>query len=190
MKRRDDEITKHLVCLQKVDCLEGDYYAQTKRDLMTLSILEEDLRKSKGAFKNIVVKQVQEAASNYLISKTAIHSKVTESLYSSCDGADYFRDPQFSPDLANLLFQFRTRGHLVKNNFRNNYVNTNILCPLCESTDDTQEHLFEYEKLRDVPSTYCEYKDIFSGDRDILLNVAKNLKKIVELRKNLLNPDE
>ena len=78
----------------------------------------------------------------------------------------------------------------MKNNFRNNYVNTNISCPLCESTDDTQEHLFECEKLRDAPSTYCEYKDIFSEDRDILLNVAKNLKKIVELRKNMLNPDE
>ena len=59
MKRGDDEITKQLVCLQKVDCLEGDYYAQTKRDLLTLSILEKDLSKSKGVFKDIVVKRVQ-----------------------------------------------------------------------------------------------------------------------------------
>ena len=190
MQRSDDEITKQIVCIQKYDCLEGDFYAQTKQDLDALSISDEELSKSNESFKDIVVKRVKDAAYTFLINKATEHSKVNATIYISCDGAGYFRDQRFSPDLANLLFQFRTRGFLVKNNFRNNYKNTNILCPLCEMEDDTQEHLFQCEKLICNTAVGCTYEDIFSDNNDVLLNVAVKLKKIVEWRKTLLNPEE
>ncbi len=190
MQRSDGEITKQLVCVQKNDYFEGDFYAQTKQDLETLSISDEELNKSTGAFKDIVVKRANDAAFNFLITRANEHSKVNATLYTSCNGTGYFCDQRFSPDLANLLFQFRTRGVLVKNNFRNNYRNTNILCPLCELEDDTQEHLFECVKLRHIPSEECNYEDIFSDNNNVLLNVTINLKKIVEWRRTLLNPEE
>ena len=79
---------------------------------------------------------------------------------------------------------------MVKNNFRNNYKNTNISCPLCHKTDDTQEHLFVCEMLmhRDT-SDECVYEQIFSQDNEELLKVAQELKEIVELRESLLNPE-
>ena len=190
MQRNDDEITKQIVNVQKVDCFEGDFYAQTKQDIDMLSISNEDLNKNKESLKTILQKNINEVAYKFLIDKAAKHSKVNASLYNSCDGAEYFQDQRFSPDLANLLFRFRTRGFLVKNNFRNNYRNTNILCPLCEEEDDTQEHLFECKKLVDVTDNGCVYEDIFSKNNEVLLNVAINLKKIVECRKNALNPEE
>ena len=79
---------------------------------------------------------------------------------------------------------------MIKNNFRNNYKNTNIACPLCHKTDDTQEHLFVCEILmhRDT-SDECVYEEIFSQDNEELLKVAQELKEIVELRESLLNPE-
>ncbi len=56
--------------------------------------------------------------------------------------------------------------------------------------DDTQEHLFQCEKLICNTVVECTYEDIFSDNNDVLLNVAVKLKKIVEWRKTLLNPEE
>ena len=68
----------------------------------------------------------------------------------------------------------------VRNNFRNKYVNTNILCPLCTSDVDTQEHLLKCTSI--TPN----YEDIFSHDNEILLNIARNLKVVVEVRGELI----
>ena len=40
----------------------------------------------------------------------------------------YFNDQRLTPELANILFKFRTNitGLTVKNNFRNNYINTEL----------------------------------------------------------------
>ena len=75
----------------------------------------------------------------------------------------------------------------VRNNFRNNYQQTNVLCPLCERDEDTQEHLFKCRNiqealLNDDSQQLLVYEDIFSNDTDTLLNVARKLKKIVDVR--------
>ena len=78
---------------------------------------------------------------------------------------------------------------MVKNNFRNNYCNTNIICPLCNKEEDNQEHLFQCEKIGMI-DLQGEYEDIFSDNVDTLHNVALKLKKIVEKRHCLLNPED
>lgn len=179
----------YLQLAQTNRCLDGDFYAQTKRDMQILSITTNELSMSKESLQALLVKKVDETAFQFLIRKANEHSKVNTSLYTTCEGATYFRDNRFTPDLANLLFKLRTRGFLVKNNFRNNYQNTNILCPLCEEKDDTQEHLFACKELNRVTEKDCKYEDIFSNEIEVLLNVAKNLKEIVGLRETLLNPE-
>ena len=189
LNRSENEITKKVIRVQEEGCLDGDFLAQTKRDMQFLSITDVELRMSKESLKAVLLKKVNEAAFQFLIAKASQHSKVNASLYTTCEGANYFRDQRFTPDLANLLFKFRTRGFLVKNNFRNNYRNTNILCPLCEMENDTQEHLFECKVLNHVATEGCSYKDIFSNDNEKLLSVANNLKKIVGRRETVLNPE-
>ena len=74
----------------------------------------------------------------------------------------------------------------MKNNFRNNYKQSNLLCPMCELTDDTQEHLFECTSIKEeIHYNNVHYNDIFSNNIDTLLNAAKMLKKIVDIREKL-----
>ena len=97
------------------------------------------------------------------MSKAQAHSKVPDQIYSNCDGMAHYLDPRFTADLANLLFRFRTRTYMVKNNFRNNYRNTNINCPLCEESEDTQEHMFQCSKIMAVFSDFtCNHGDVYS----------------------------
>ena len=99
----------------------------------------------------------------------------------------YINDDRFTPDLVNLLFEFRTRMYNVKNNFRNNYKQTNILCPLCKVHDGIKPHLFEctviLQQLQN--KIFTKYDDIFSSDTDTLLNVSKELKEIIKVREDL-----
>ena len=81
---------------------------------------------------------------------------------------------------------------MVKNNFRNNYKNTNTLCPLCEKENDDQEHVFVCEKIVQQYGRHIfnKYTDIFSDDIDTLFNVAIILKDLVDVREQLLSSDE
>ena len=78
----------------------------------------------------------------------------------------------------------------VRNNFRNNYKEEDILCPICKDSNDTQEHLFDCVTIKaalsDDSQQQSQYIDLFTNDTDNLINVAKKLKKIVATRDAIL----
>ena len=189
MKRDDNDFTKKFVMVQMTDGLEGDFYPQTKRDMISLNISDEDLLLSKQKLKEFLQTKVNSAAFTYLMEKARSHSKVKDELYVNCKGCDFYGDRRFSPELSSLIFKFRTRTFMVKNNFRNNYTNTDIMCPLCGNEEDTQEHLLRCEKIN-INDDEGEYIDVYSNDASILLNIAMKLKAIVEKRNRLLNPED
>jgi hypothetical protein len=188
INRNENELVRRVVMAQKVETYTGDFYEQVKNNMEDLLINDEDLEESKEKFRETVEKKMKEKAFSQLIGIARTHSKTNQEMYTDCEGAAHYKDPRFTPDLANLLFKFRTRTFLVKNNFRNNYRNTNILCPICELQDDTQEHLLECFRIIEVYQREVNVKidDIFSGDVDTLFNVAKVLKDLVEIRNSLL----
>ena len=189
MAREDDEITKKIVIYQKEAQIKGDFYMQVSSDLKDLGISETEITtKSSIALKEELDKKIKNYAFIYLLKLATSHSKVNESLYNDIDGMSYFNDSRFSPDLVNLLFKVRTRMFNVRNNFRNNYRELDILCPLCKSTNDTQEHLFECGVIQQKLTVNhpCIYEDVFSDETDTLWNVAKTLKEIVTIRENLI----
>ena len=156
-----------------------------------LSISEENLMESKNKLKDTLEKNIKENAFRFLIEKAQAHSKVNETIYSDVEGARHFKDSRFSPDIVSILFRFRTRMFLVKNNFRNNYVNTDTLCPLCKCENDSQEHLLECTFVKQEygrPIKY-EHSDIFSNNMDTLFGVASTLKELVDVREQLLNQE-
>ena len=192
LQRDMDEITRKVVLLQKEKCRKGDYYSQTKTDMEHLSVSDEDICGTKHKLEEILKRQTTARAYEYLIQKATGHSKVKEDLYQNCDGCSHYDDVRFSSELTNLLFKFRTRTFLVKNNFRNNYRNTDTLCPLCNSAEDTQEHLFHCRSILKQYKRQCtyQYTDIFSKDNDTLLGISKELKVLVNIRNTLIHPDD
>ena len=188
MNREDGELTKQVVTQQKISCYEGDFYPQVCQDMVSLSISEQDLKCTKEQLKALVCAKIKARSYEYLISKAKQHSKVKEEIYGNAEGAAYYMDNRFTPDLVTLLFKFRTRTYLVKNNFRNNYRNTNINCPLCGVHDDKQEHIFECHNILLEYSKHmrCRADDIYSNDVDVLYDVAVTLKELVSIRERLI----
>ena len=188
LKRKADEITRKVVMCQKKTRIPGDFYMQVQDDMSLLQITEIDLFSlSKGALKHKLDQAISKCALDYLLSIAQTHSKVRVGSYTNLNGMAYFNDPRFTPDLANLLFKFRCRMYNVRNNFRNNYKLSNINCPMCETEDDTQEHLFHCKKImellpQDLLNHGVSYDDIFTNNCDTLLKTTKLLKEIVKIR--------
>ena len=189
MNRSDKELTKQVALMQEKTNLKGDFVPHVHADLSLLDLHKHDVvGMGTNQVKALLSSKVKTVAFDYLM------KKVNDTLYNNCDGSEYFNDPRFSPNLANLLFKFRTRMFMVKNNFRNNYRNSDITCPVCLGADDTQEHLFNCEKVmqiyeNDNDQNDGKYEDIFCKDNDKLHVVSKKLKKLVEIRETLLNPE-
>ena len=156
-----------------------------------LGITDDQFMESKEKLRTDVTKKVELAAYDYLIKKAKDHSKVRHETYQNCDGADYFFDSRFTSEMANLLFKFRTRTFLVKNNFRNNFRNTNTLCPLCGTHNDSQEHIFDCREIFNVLKKEAVHKhdDIFSSNLDVLHGVTLTLMELVKIRGNLITPE-
>ena len=190
MNRPDEEITKQVVILQKKEGIEGDFYLQVKADLERLEMDGEFIGVSKECVKSELERKVKISAFEFLIDKAKNHSKVRDNMYRDCNGAKHIHNPIFTPDIINILFKFRTHTYLVKNNFRNNYINTNITCPLCEKADDTQEHMFECNEIKQLCGELnCTYSDVFTEEDDKLLNVGKTLKRLDKIRNELLDKE-
>ena len=184
MSRPDDEITKKVVNCQKETRIEGDFYIQVSDDMEKLNISEDDITTySNEKLREKLKNETDKAALHHLKELGRNHSKVREWIYSDLNGMGYFFDPRFSTDLSNLLFTFRTRMFNVRNNFRNNYVAHDTICPVCHKCEDSQEHLFDCEPVTLMVDEHgCKYDDIFSDDINKLLKVSKVLKQIVKAR--------
>ena len=185
MRREDNEITKAVVMRQKETRLKGDFFMQVLNDLDALKLSENEIMEcSEEALKLKLKKQLNDVAYSSLMEAASKHSKVRNEIYKNLEGAKYFDDERFTPDLSNLLFKFRTRMFNVRNNFRNQY-RTNLLCPLCCEQEDSQEHLLKCKViLKELSGQQYHYEDIFSEDLDKLLNIAKALKKVVKIRED------
>ena len=118
MARDEGEITKQVVLRQSE--IKGDFFLQVQSDMRQIDITDNDITNiSNSALKGKVDKGVSIAALQYLKEIADKHSKVRGDLYTDMKGMEYFSDHRFSPDLANLLFKFRTRmfkGELILQN--------------------------------------------------------------------------
>ena len=193
IQRDNKEITKQVVMAQKEEGRKGDFYSQAKQDMDAISLSFEEISVSdKEKLKDLLTNKLKNLAFDRLISKAKKHSKVNEKSYIDCEGCLHYNDPRFTPDIANLLFKFRTRTYLVKNNFRNNYKNSDILCPLCLQQNDDQEHLLKCVKIKESYSGSIDITmgDIFSDDIDILYKAAKTLKVLDSIRNDLIEESQ
>ena len=115
IQRDNTELTKQVVLAQREDGRKGDFYSQAKQDMDSISLtFEEIIVSDKEKLHDMLTEKVKNLAFDFLISKAKQHSKVNEKRYLDCEGCLHHSDPRFTPDIANLLFKFRTRTYLVK----------------------------------------------------------------------------
>ena len=77
----------------------------------------------------------------------------------------------------------------IKANFTSFYKN-DILCPLCNKVEDTQQHLLECDiiMMKININTHIKYEHIF-GDLDQQVKAAQYIHTILEIRQDLVDQD-
>ena len=104
----------------------------------------------------------------------------------------YLCDGTFHSGDAKILFRFRTRMVRVGNNYRAMYSGQSDavpVCPLCQSGEDTQEHLLECLHL-DNDGVSVRYSDIFSMDTTEVKEAFEVLRRALNRREDLIDSKE
>jgi hypothetical protein len=163
-----------------------DWVETVKEDIMDLglpSTLVEIQGLSTGQFKSLVKSRCIATAFNQLLKQKSLHSKMVPLSYEELRIQTYFTDGTLHSGDAKLLFSFRTRMVDVRCNYRSKH--TTVSCPLCQTEDDTQEHLLVCPKINTQPSAVI-YSDIFGCDPDKRNSTFRALKSAFERREEAL----
>ena len=105
--------------------------------------------------------------------------------YSKLETQPYLLSNNFFPETAHFLFKARTRMLNVMNNFKKSADDDIYLCPLCESDEDSQEHLLKCEIIDNVANV--KYDDIFSQNINKQKIAVEALQKAMNQRKEILD---
>ena len=100
-------------------------------------------------------------------------------------------NPTFKNEEVNMLHALRSRSTNVKTNFRTKFHN-NLLCPLCQKSEDSQPHMLDCSELKqrfktdEVGLKEIKYEDIFA-DHTKQKEVTYLYLKLFEIRNQLLD---
>ena len=175
----------------------NDWTVTIRKDLEEFEI-ETDLdmikRQSQYQFKNLVKERCRETAFQHLLALKETHSKLSSIRYEELMMQPYLCDGTFHSGDSRILFRFRTRMVRVGNNYRSMYseqaADVGIICPLCNSDEDTQEHLLLCSKLGSEEIN-VRYSDIFSTNCMSRMKDSFNaLKTALKKREDLINAME
>ena len=100
--------------------------------------------------------------------------------------------PIFSNEEVNLLHALRSRSTECKEHFRQKYINTNLLCSLCQTENENQLHiqtctvLIEKYRSENLSIDQVEYENLFSKNINKQKEVTQLFMELLKLRKTLL----
>ena len=132
--------------------LKGSWASMAKTDLEFCNIKltdEEIMKTKKSKFKAIVKKAIRIKSNNYLLELQSKHSK-SKHLEILDEPTEYLISEELTLVEKRLLFKLRSRMIDIKENFKFKY-SENLLCSLCETTEETAAHLLKYPKLINDP---------------------------------------
>ena len=168
--QQDEKSVLYLFLQKQQECPNnGDWWLDVQQDLVDLKLmtsLDEIRRTSKISFKNKVRIAVQEAALEFLNSSKKDKSKLKDLYYDELKIQEYLISDELLTSEKKLLFQLRTRMINVKDNFKHGHVD--LVCPLCMTYNDTQQHLLECQSiLKDASSLVhpgMKYAELFGKE--------------------------
>ena len=104
---------------------------------------------------------------------------------------NYLCSPKLTFKQMSTLFAFRSRTvKCVKCNFKTHY-RDNIICHLCKTHEDTQEHCLECDMIsthNHEIKQHIEYDHIF-GDEEQQVQAAQYLHHLLNIRADLMEED-
>ena len=193
LKRDDEELVKKIYKAQARNPTPGDLVELLKSDFEMIEETFDDksiVNTSVDSYKKFIKSSTRAAALKYLNQIKETHSKVKDIVYEHLETQAYLTSPLFSNENVNLLFSLRSRSVDCKINFKNRYKDTDVLCPLCEDSEDSQQHMLECEEIRKklksnaVTQNKIEYNDLF---KDCIKQkyCTEMFKEMLDIRKKL-----
>ena len=151
---------------------------------------DEIKQKTKSYFNNFVHEKIYQNVFDRLNEEKKRYSKVSELEYNALGRQKYLQANSYrlNKEEAQLIFKLRSRTVDVKGNMKWNYADT--VCDGCGEEDETQEHVFYCESLREEGrNRKVEYEKIEYGsveDKAEAADIFKEiLRKLKTLRKNV-----
>ena len=163
----------------------GDWTELVQKDLEDFNIpcsFNFILSKSKEASKNLVKRKTKEYAIKVLRKKQDTHSKMKNMNYEEIKIQKYLIREDISYEQKKIVFKFRTQMAIFGENYRGGRVE--VICPLCETHLDKQELSYECPTIKKEVAITGSFSDIYS--EEIELNTVETIKKITEVRKEML----
>ena len=117
------------------------------------------------------------------------HSKVKEIVYKEYTCQGYIKNSKFKCEESTILVALRSKTvRDIKSNIRS-FSQNDSLCPLCLKSEDTQEHVLECPRLKNVikpTQKHILYNQIYSQSESEQQAIASLFLTILETRNRLL----
>ena len=191
LDRSESEVTKQIYLCQKSKPSPGDWCNLIDRDFeeIKLCLSQADIEgMCLNDYKSLVKQTVRKAAFQSLEEKKNSHSKVSQNQYTDMDKPQgYIVEKNTTNTHVSILFALRSRSiRGIKTNFQHLYSH-NTLCPICERSIDTQEHLIQCKVLLDIlPLTEnISYSDL-QGSTQRQVEFVRIYEQYLTLRDEIL----
>ena len=187
------ELIHRVYSAQKLSPVYGDWVKQLDIDKkqFDIKLSDTDMKTiSQQKFKNYVQKKSSELTIQYLEDLQKKNSKSKKLDMRDMRISLYLQDSRFSKDERELLFKLRSKTIWVKDNFRNAYLDNDMLCDLCKLFPCTQAHPLQCPQLMTtmiVDKKLNINENFIYGDVDQQLVYVKIYKQYWELREQLLS---
>ena len=188
--RSKQELIYKFYKAQKLSPTKGDWVELLKEDekILQINLNDEEIAKmSKNKFKEIINKDINRAAFDYLMKIKIKHTKLDGLKYERLATQEYLKtNNSLSYEEKCTLYKMRVREIDVKVNYKTKYVD--IKCTLCNTgKESSQYHLLECEYLIErcenlANNIDIEYEDIFDNV-DKQIPAAKLLHEVWKIAK-------
>ena len=142
LQQEEDSLLYYFLMAQRENPVQGDWVEQVEKDVIEVELnIPFEQIKQMPKFKAKVQTATSKTAFQYLSCEKAKLSKIKDVPHSEFKIQNYLQPMALDVQDSKLLFQLRSRMVEVKTNFRNKF--SDISCPVCKLTEDTQQHVME-----------------------------------------------
>ena len=195
LKRSDEEVTKQVYKCQKKSPVPGDWCNLLKEDFdkINMHLTDEQIEEMpEKDYKRLIRLKTREAAFVYLQSLKESHDKVMINEYMDMKSPQsYITSRSLTNTEKSILFALRSQSiRGIKMNFPNMY-SENSLCPMCERSPDTQQHLPVCTVLTNIlpNKKHMDYTHI-NGSLEEQRDYVQVYKCYLELRDELIESSD